>query len=81
MGERRVMQEALFYGFSLKRHVPDNGLEPAALKVPAACSVQPTFFFLPAAWPEANQPLADGWNRRTADSRRCPSEIGRCGNS
>ena len=24
MGERRVMQEALFYGFSLERHVPDN---------------------------------------------------------
>ena len=23
MGERRVMQEALFYGFSLERHVPD----------------------------------------------------------
>jgi transposase len=26
MGERRVMQEALFYGFSLKRHVPDEHL-------------------------------------------------------
>jgi len=24
MGERRVMQEALFYGFSLERHVPSN---------------------------------------------------------
>jgi transposase len=24
MGERRVMQEALFYGFSLERQVPDN---------------------------------------------------------
>lgn len=24
MGERRVMQEALFYGFSLERRVPDN---------------------------------------------------------
>ena len=24
MGERRVMQEALFYGFSLERHVPDS---------------------------------------------------------
>jgi hypothetical protein len=24
MGERRVMQEALFYGFRLERHVPDN---------------------------------------------------------
>ena len=24
MGERRVMQEALFFGFSLDRHVPDN---------------------------------------------------------
>ena len=24
MGERRAMQEALFYGFSLDRHVPDN---------------------------------------------------------
>jgi hypothetical protein len=24
MGERRVMQEALFYGLSLERHVPDN---------------------------------------------------------
>ncbi len=23
-GERRAMQEALFYGFSLERHVPDN---------------------------------------------------------
>ena len=22
-GERRVMQEALFYGFSLERHVPE----------------------------------------------------------
>ena len=26
MGERRVMQEALFYGFSLERHVPCNHL-------------------------------------------------------
>ena len=26
MGERRVMQEALFYGFSLERHVPDHHL-------------------------------------------------------
>jgi transposase len=26
MGERRVMQEALFYGFSLERHVPDAHL-------------------------------------------------------
>jgi len=26
IGERRVMQEALFYGFSLERHVPDNHL-------------------------------------------------------
>ena len=24
MGEWRVMQEALFYGFSLERHVPDG---------------------------------------------------------
>jgi hypothetical protein len=24
MGERRVMQEALFYGFSLERHVSDT---------------------------------------------------------
>jgi hypothetical protein len=24
MGERRVMQEALFSGFSLERYVPDN---------------------------------------------------------
>jgi hypothetical protein len=24
MGELWVMQEALFYGFSLERHVPDN---------------------------------------------------------
>ena len=24
MGERRVMQEALFYGFKIERHVPDN---------------------------------------------------------
>src|ERR1700735_2592420 len=26
MGERRMMQEALFYSFSLERHVPDNHL-------------------------------------------------------
>jgi hypothetical protein len=26
MGERRVMQAALFYGFSLERHVPDHHL-------------------------------------------------------
>ena len=26
MGVRRVMQEALYYGFSLERHVPDNHL-------------------------------------------------------
>jgi transposase len=26
MGERRVLQEALFYGFSLERHVPDHHL-------------------------------------------------------
>ena len=26
MGERRVMQEALFYGFSLERRVPDSHL-------------------------------------------------------
>jgi hypothetical protein len=24
MGERRVMQEALSYGFSLERHVPED---------------------------------------------------------
>jgi hypothetical protein len=24
MGERRMIQEALFYGFSLERYVPDN---------------------------------------------------------
>ena len=24
MGERRVMQEALFYGFSVERHVPED---------------------------------------------------------
>jgi hypothetical protein len=24
MGEQRVMQEALFYGFGLERHVPDT---------------------------------------------------------
>jgi hypothetical protein len=26
MGERRVMQKALFHGFSLERHVPDDHL-------------------------------------------------------
>ena len=26
MGERRVMQEAPLYGFSLERHAPDNHL-------------------------------------------------------
>ena len=26
MGARRVMQEALFYGLSLERHVPDDHL-------------------------------------------------------
>ena len=26
MGERTVMQEALFYGFSLERHVPEDHL-------------------------------------------------------
>ena len=26
MGERRVMREALFYGFSLERHVPNEHL-------------------------------------------------------
>jgi hypothetical protein len=26
MGERRMMQEALFYGFSLERRVPDDHL-------------------------------------------------------
>ena len=26
MGERRVMQETLFYGFSLERHVPGDHL-------------------------------------------------------
>jgi hypothetical protein len=26
MGERRVTQEALFYGFSLERHVPNDHL-------------------------------------------------------
>ena len=30
MGERRVMQEALFYGFSRERHVPDNHLAMAS---------------------------------------------------
>jgi hypothetical protein len=30
MGERRVMREALFYGFSLERHVPDNHLAATA---------------------------------------------------
>jgi hypothetical protein len=27
MGERRVMQEALLYGFSLERRVPDNHID------------------------------------------------------
>jgi hypothetical protein len=26
MSERRMIQEALFYGFSLERHVPDSHL-------------------------------------------------------
>jgi hypothetical protein len=30
MGERRGMQEALFYGFSRERHVPDNHLAMAS---------------------------------------------------
>jgi hypothetical protein len=29
MGERRVGQEALFYEFSLERHVPDRHLLPS----------------------------------------------------
>jgi hypothetical protein len=33
MGERQVMQEALFYGFSLERHVPNNtGSRPSHLR-------------------------------------------------
>jgi hypothetical protein len=28
VGERREMQEALFYGFSLKRHVADGQNQP-----------------------------------------------------
>ena len=31
MGERTVMQEALFYGFSLERHVPDDHLRERQL--------------------------------------------------
>ena len=36
MGERRVMQEALFYGFSLERHVADTWSAPAILSAPWA---------------------------------------------
>jgi hypothetical protein len=32
MGERRVMQEALFYGFSLERHVPDRFVDLSELR-------------------------------------------------
>ena len=39
MGERRVMQEALFYGFSLERHVPDDHL----LRKVAGSSTCPRF--------------------------------------
>ena len=36
MGERRMMQEALFYGFSLERHVPDRHPRAGAALVPEA---------------------------------------------
>ena len=44
MGERRVMQEALVYGFSLERHVPsdhllrkiDRFVDPSGLRAPLA---------------------------------------------
>jgi hypothetical protein len=37
VGERRVMQEALFYGFSLERHVPNTRRRrPAILSAPWA---------------------------------------------
>ena len=53
------------------------------MKVPAACSVRLTFLFLQSVtWPDANPPLADGWNRRNpAILRDVPSELPRCGNS
>ena len=33
MGERRVMQEALFYGFSLERHVPNDPIPGVWLSI------------------------------------------------
>jgi hypothetical protein len=39
MGERRVMQEALFYSFNLERHVPKDHLLRKIDRWPAAGSV------------------------------------------
>ena len=36
VGGRRVMQEALFYGFGLERHVADTWARPAILSAPWA---------------------------------------------
>jgi hypothetical protein len=38
MGERRVMQEALFYGFSLERHVPNDPIPAVWLCISSEAS-------------------------------------------
>jgi len=52
MGERRVMQEALFYSLSLERHVPElcrkigDGVNQAADLISATASI-PSLNFIP----------------------------------
>ena len=57
MGERRVMQEALFYGFSLEQHVPDNHL----------CRDRPVC--RPFGGPNASRPYYSETGRPSIDPR------------
>jgi hypothetical protein len=57
MDERRVMQEALFYGFSLERHVPNDHLLRKKLALgPPVIDEQRATLYLDAAIVRANGP-------------------------
>src|ERR1700691_5643758 len=56
MGERRVMQEAVFYGFSLERHVPDNHL---LLKIPRFVDLSEVRRHLEPYYSETGRPSID----------------------
>ena len=50
MGERTVMQEALFYGFSLERHVPNDHMLRRIDRFVDLRPFGPTFSLTTARW-------------------------------